>query len=854
MTLFTQSLSSADWTFTEDNLSGEVWHKATVPGCVHKDLIANNLIPDPFFGRNELALQWIEEKNWKYRAEFVAAPELFELEEVDLVFGGLDTVADVWLNGEHILYSDNMFHSHRIPLRGRLRRGEKNALVITFGSAMEYIRTKRQGFVAKEFNDPVGGSTKIRKMQCNFGWDWGPRLVTCGVWLPARLEGWSVNRIESVRIAQRHETPGEGAVVVTAVPELARANAGARFRATLSLAGEEIASKEGSADELVLAVADPQLWWPAGQGAQPLYDVVVELLDGAGGGVVSSWKRRIGLRTIVLDMEPDEFEVTAGPTDQKVNRFGLRVNGRLVFAKGANWIPAHSFVAGLGRGDYEPLLRFMTDANMNLIRLWGGGIYEHDVFYDLCDEMGLMVWHDFMFACTHSPGDAEFLASVRREALEQTTRVRHHASLALWCGNNEVIALNQSLYRDNAEARAAYVATFLELLPAVVKEKCPDVSYIHGSPHYPVPGLEGGEPIRSIDEHDWKVWHSLAPVSHYETTRHRFCSEFGMQSYPSPEIAETFCPPDQLNVFSPTFEVHQKNSGGNQTIFSYASRLFQFPRDYRAVAYQSQLNQAYCMKTAVEHFRRQSPQCLGAVYWQVNDCWPVASWSGLEFGGKWKALHHEARRFFAPALVSFRHLGAEKRGIGNYIKNSRGAVEIYGLYDGPGDLDVVISWKLLTLNGKEIAAGSGNAALRQGRGLLWKTLDLTDTLDTVGRENVVLKAELRAAGAGPESPALAGNTTYFVAPLYLALRADPIETAWEPVADGAGRTARLRLRSDSLHYRVCVELEGTGAWYSDNFFDLLPGEEKSVDVRFPQEVGQEDLAKLLVYSLIHTYR
>ncbi|HSI82690.1 MAG TPA: glycoside hydrolase family 2 protein [Candidatus Methylacidiphilales bacterium] len=856
MNHFSQSLSSANWTFSEADAANAAWLKATIPGCVHQDLLAHNAIPDPFYGRNELDVQWIEERDWLYRAEFTPAAELFEQEEVDLVFGGLDTVADVKLNGVHILHSENMFHSHRIGVKNLLKAGETNLLEITFGSAMKYIREMRPGFKAPEFNDPVGGSTKIRKMQCNFGWDWGPRLVTCGVWLPATLQGWSVNRLETVAVKQHHATPGSGPVSLTLSPALTRENKAARYRATLSLKGEAVSSFEGTLSptgELTLNVAQPQLWWPAGQGAQPLYDLEVSLLgEGNAAPAVSTWKQRIGLRTIVLDRDADEFtDVTGGPDGQTLTRFGLRVNGRLVFAKGANWIPAHSFVAGLSFNDYEPLLQAMIDANMNLIRLWGGGIYEHDVFYDICDEKGLLVWNDFMFACTHSPGDADYVTSVRREATEQVTRIRHHASLALWCGNNEVTALNQKFYRDNPEAAKEYLAIFIETLPAVLRETDPVTSYIHSSPCYPLPGFEAETRQATLDEHDWKVWHSLAPVSHYETTRHRFCSEFGMQSYPSQEIAETFCPADELNVFSPTFEVHQKNSGGNQTIFNYASRLYKFPKDYRAVAYQSQLNQAYCMKTAVEHFRRQSPQCLGAVYWQVNDCWPVASWSGLEFGGKWKALHHEARRFFAPALVSFHHLGEEKRGIGNYIRNTRGAVEVYALYDGPTDLVVTLRWKLIRLDGTEIQSDSASVELQQGRGLLWKTLDFSTVLDKEGRQNVVLMADLLDTTG---TQILASNTTYFDAPRFLKLQTDPIQTEWQPAAhEVSSSVVKLKLKSKTLHYRVCLELEGCGVWWSDNYFDLLPNEDKWIEVRFPKVCAPADLEKLQVYSLIHSY-
>lgn len=423
-----RSLFPLDGSWQFQAPDGDSWLDAVVPGCVHRDLRRHELIPDPFYARNELSLGWVEDREWVYRTTFAPPAAMMENECVDLVFGGLDTVACVLLNGEIILESENMFHAHRVAVKERLLDGE-NTLEVRFGSALDYIRTRRQEFQPPRLlQDATGlGSVRIRKQPCQFGWDWGPRLVTVGVWRPAFLEGWSTNRIESVHLTQTHMG---GDVTLAAKPGLQRAHPDAKFRLTVHFEGEEVVASEGA--ELGVAIPDPKLWWPAGQGDQSLYTVRVELIGG-GGGVVDSWERRIGLRTITLDREADEFEVK-GEEGHSLTRFGLRVNGRLVFAKGANWIPAHSFVAGLERADYEPLLRSAIDAHMNLIRVWGGGIYEHDCFYEVCDELGLMVWQDFMFACNLHPSDDAFLTSVAREAEENVVRLRDHASLALWCG------------------------------------------------------------------------------------------------------------------------------------------------------------------------------------------------------------------------------------------------------------------------------------------------------------------------------------------------------------------------------------------------------------------------------------
>jgi beta-mannosidase len=830
-----QSLNQ-QWQFQAPD--GSAWLPAAVPGCIHTDLRRHELIPDPFYGRNEFDLQWIEERDWNYQLSFVPRPELLQNEVVELVCEGLDTVATVHLNGEEILRCENMFHRHRVPVKNLLCEGE-NRLEIRFESAMEYLRTHRTDFVTREFNDPIGGCTRIRKQQCQFGWDWGPRFVTCGVWRPISLEGWSSNRIESVSIQQTH-SPDR--VQLSFTPELAREDASATFRVSVSHEGTVIATGEGAAQNLQCEITSPRLWWPAGQGDQPLYDVSVELLNN--GQALSSWKRRIGLRTIELDMSPDEFDIT-GTQGDKINRFGFRVNGRLIFSKGANWIPAHSFVAGLTRADYEPLLRSMTDANMNTLRLWGGGIYEHEELYHLCDELGLLIWHDFMFACTLSPADQVILDSIEREARDQVKRIRHHASLALWCGNNELVLLNNDILGEREDRRTDYGKIFLETLPGVLKETDPITPYIHSSPLYAVAGVPESQ-TPSYDEHDWKVWHSLAPVEHYETTKHRFNSEFGMQSYPSPAVAETFCPPEELNILSPTFEAHQKHGGGNGIIFHYVAQNFRYPRDYEAISYLSQINQAICMKTAIEHFRRQQPQCLGAMYWQVNDCWPVASWSSIEFGGNWKALHFYARRFFAPALVSIKLQGEDKAGIGNRRSNTRGVVELWTVYDAPQSRRATLSWQLLTLNGEIVLEGSDEVMLEYGESRVQQTLDLASQLSQSGKANVYLRVQLKDAASGEE---LSRNTALFTAPRFLDLHREPlaVEQKWH-----SPTTLELQISTSSFRYGVCVE-QKPGLQVSDNFFDLHPGETRSVMVHFDATPAQRETAIPRIFSLVDTY-
>ncbi|MFZ9681620.1 MAG: glycoside hydrolase family 2 protein, partial [Cephaloticoccus sp.] len=614
----TLPVASADWKF-RDATERSPWREATVPGCVHRDLRRHALIPDPFFGTNELDLQWIEHRDWEYRASFTVSAALLREEVVELVCDGLDTLATVYVNGRKVASTDNMFVTWRWDVKRLLQPG-RNELRFVFASAGKALPKTRPEHHPKEFNDSVGRCSVFRKEQCQFGWDWGPRFVTAGIWRDLRLEAWSANCLESVRVIQDHSARGR--VILTFTPELARADRFVTYYITTSLGDQVVGEVTGRAGALALEIKSPQRWWPAGQGAQPLYTVTVRAVA-RDGRELGTWTRRIGLRTLELDRHKDRWGES----------FQFKVNGHAVFAKGANWIPAHSFVAGLTRADYERDLVSAVRANMNLVRVWGGGLYESEEFYDVCDELGLMVWQDFMFACTLYPGDRDFLASVKREAEDNIRRIRHRASLALWCGNNEIETLNWDALKADRTLRRHYDAVFHRVLPAAVAAHDGVTAYWPTSP-YRGEGRSNDYSIKALgevsgDTHFWDVWHARHPVKDYEKWRFRFVSEFGMQSYSSPATNATFATPGDDNVFGPVMENHQKNAAGNQIILDYVSRLYRFPQNQDALIYLAQLNQAYCMQTGVEHYRRSMPRCMGAVYWQLNDCWPVASWSSI---------------------------------------------------------------------------------------------------------------------------------------------------------------------------------------------------------------------------------
>lgn len=834
-------LASASWQF-RDATARSRWQTAVVPGCVHRDLLRHQLIPDPFWGTNEAEVQWVGEHVWEYRASFTVPAAALKEDLVELVADGLDTLATVIVNGREVATTENMFIGYRWDVKPLLRAG-KNEIVIRFDSATDYIARERLEHRPVEYNDPVGRCSVIRKQQCQFGWDWGPRLVTAGIWRDIRLEAWSGNLLESVHVAQEHRP--DGTVVLRLTPEFAWPAAGATLRWKLSL--EDSLVGEGSGSEIF--VAKPQLWWPNDHGAQPLYTLEVTAIA-EDATPMGRWARRIGLRTIILDRHPDQWGES----------FQFVVNGRPIFAKGANWIPAHSFPAGLTRDDYARDLRSAAEAHMNMIRVWGGGIYESEDFFDLCDELGLLVWQDFMFACTIFPGDEMFLESVQAEAQYQVRRLRHRASLALWCGNNEIEALN-TVGRDagdlvkNPVLTRAYDAVFHQILPKVVAEVDRITSYWPTSPTsawrktvaeaipYSAVKAEGE---KRGDVHFWDVWHARHPVKDYEKYLFRFVSEFGMQSYSSTATNATFCPPHDDNVFGPEMENHQKNRFGNQIILDYVSRQYRFPIGQESLIYLSQLNQAYCMQVGVQHWRRNMPRCMGALYWQLNDCWPVASWSSIEFTGHWRALHHVARRFFAPAVAIAYTPGDETPIIGNYRKSDVHEVQLYTVYDAPKPARGQLRWEIFHLDGRVLRRGRKNVALRYGESVRHEIIDCRALIEKHGRDTLYVRFALEIAGVR-----VSEDTAFLSPPRFLELPRGRTSVA---VKMDTPMQATISFTSEVFQHRFAFEFGGLRHRSSDNFFELYPGEAKTVTVKFDRAQTAAKLKQKLSYrSLVDSY-
>jgi beta-mannosidase len=806
-------------------------YPAIVPGCVHLDLLAATVIPDPYYRDNELALMWIGESDWLYRRTFELPEDFLAHDAVRLRCEGLDTLATIAVNGREIARTDNMFRAWEFDVREALRPGE-NEMTVRFDSALAYGRGRLAERHLPNWSvdeHKLAGGNWLRKEQCNFGWDWGPRLVTCGIWRDIGLVAFDGARLADVHVTQEHTAAGQVILHAAVRPEkLVEAELTAAV--TVSLDGKVVAQAEstftGDAAERLLPIDQPQLWWPHGMGAQPLYQVEVALCDAAG-AVLDTWSRRLGLRRLRLERRPDPWGES----------FQFSANGVPFFAKGANWIPADAFTNRVSDGRYRRLLQDTVAANMNMLRVWGGGIYEQEIFYDLCDELGICVWQDFMFACAAYPTfDDAYMATVTAEAEDNVRRLRHHACLALWCGNNE---LEQGLVGEKWTAGtmswADYGKLFDQLLPEIVARLDPERDYWPSSPHSPRGDRHDFNNPNWGDAHIWDVWHGKRPFEFYRTCFHRFNSEFGFQSFPEPRTVATFTAPADRNITSYVMEHHQRSGIGNQTIIHYLLDWFRLPTSFEMTLWLSQIVQGMAMKFAVEHWRRTMPRGMGTLYWQLNDTWPGPSWSSLDYYGRWKALHHLARHFYAPLLVS----GVEDLAAGSVAVHVTSDL----LEESTGELQ----WRLTTAAGEPVAEGHIATAIPARANTPLETLDLKPALAKHGPRDLLLWLELQQEGTVG-----ATNLVLLARPKHLELR-DP-EIAADVSAEGDGRY-QITLTSQRPALWVWLTLNEGDGRFSDNFFHLLPGRPVRISMTAAQGLPATALGDALqVHSLIDTYR
>lgn len=776
----------------------ETWHSAHVPGSVYADLMADGTMPDPFWRENELDAFERMKKDYVYQRAFTVTEAQLAHAHVELVCEGLDTLAHVSLNGREIAFADNMHITWVWNVKEQLHAGE-NTLEIRFDSPILYCAKKAEEAPGWESSDATPGFRHLRKAHCMFGWDWGPRLPDAGIWRPIFLRTWDAARLENALMLQAHH---DGVVDVTIRPEIAGESA---WSAEITAPdGEVIIIPETTAAEQVITIEHPQLWWPNGLGKQPLYRVTVRLATGD----TRVW--RIGLRTMTVSREKDEWG----------EEFCHVVNGVKVFAMGADYIPEDNILARVTPERTRRLLEDCKAANFNAIRVWGGGYYPDDAFYDICDELGLMVWQDLMYACAFYDLTPDFERSIRVETHQNVARLRHHASLALICGNNEMemfmAGANSALINHRTwefvptypHHITDYVKMFEYILPAIVKETAPQTYWWPASPssggNFDAPNDENRG-----DNHYWDVWHGEKPFTEYRKFFFRYASEFGFQSFPCLKSVKQFTLPDDRNIFSRVMERHQRNQSANGKILSYLSQTFRYPNSFDDLLYASQLMQAEAIRYGVEHWRRNRGRCMGAIIWQLNDIWPVASWASIDYYGRWKALHYAAKRFFAPVMISAEEEGelSQNPKINEYHpapleKSFRLNVCNETLRDVTGE----VVWALRTPDG---------AIVRQNQQTLTIPAMSAKWLDKVDCADASLTGHYVSFAFVVDDVALSEGTCIFCAPKHFEF-VDPRLTV-----ETRGDT--LVVTSHAYAKQVWLESEDADLLLDDNAFDMNPG-------------------------------
>jgi beta-mannosidase len=819
------------------------WHPAQVPGVVQTDLLHAGLIPDPFDRNNEFRLQWIGLADWEYQTSFQIDAAALAHDHIDLVFEGLDTFADVYLNDLAVLHADNMFRRWRIPAKKLLKPGP-NTLRVVFHSAVEkmlpYVKSLPYVLPSiSSFNfgneDNIATAPYTRKAPYHFGWDWGPRFLTEGIWQPVRFETWDALRIESFHIHQQNVDAD--LANVTAELEI---EAGRPTTAILTLAHDEMSGSQ-TADgtqtlqlnaginhvSIPLRIAAPKLWYPVGYGAQSRYRFSASLRVGR--DIAARTETRTGLRSIELRRVADQWGKS----------FEFVVNGISVFAKGADVIPFDSFPNRVTPETHRRILESARDAHMNMVREWGGGYYESDDFYDICDELGIMVWQEFMFGGDMVPGDTSFQENVRQEAIDQIKRLRNHPSIVIWCGNNEV-ETGWHHWGDREEFKASispeardrvwqdYVILFADILKGAVTRYADPVPYWPSSPSANFEEVPDNQ--HNGDMHYWSVWHAQAPASDYTLQFPRFMSEFGFQSFPEMRTIRAFATPEDFNIHSTVMLAHQKNKGGNERILTYMLREYREPKDFASFVYLSQVQQAEVIKIGAEHLRRQRPRTMGSLYWQLNDCWPVASWSSIDYYGRWKALHYYARRFYDDVLIS------------PFLHDDK--VDVYVVSDKLQSLSGTIHMRLLDFSGNALLDQTKDVQIPAQSSTMYFSVDKAALSVKADPHQSFLVFELEVAGKR-----ISRNLVFFDVTHNLEL---PVRPKIETTLTRTGEDYTVTLQSAKLARSVYLSFADLNVQTSDNYVDLLPGEPTTIRLKSSATVEQLK-AGLTVMSLTEAF-
>jgi beta-mannosidase len=800
-----------EWSFRSEEST--LWFSATVPGCVHTDLLRNRMIPDPFFASNEDSVQWVAETTWEYRKLFDADELQERCKNIELVFEGIDTHASIFLNGTQLSAetpsgnSDNMFRPWFFDVSKILKNGD-NELLVRFYPAMDYNANE-----AKKLNYTLSDERAFsRKAPYQFGWDWGAKLITCGLWKSVILLGWNDFKIENIQVVQK-ALSDKSAQMRIAVEVFSEKEGTVDLyldidRQTALFEQNVHLNKGGNIIFRDFEITNPERWNPNGLGTQKLYDVKVKLQSKKTLAQISD---KIGLRTIELVREKDATGIS----------FTFYVNGKAVFMKGANYIPQDNFLNRVTLCQHRDLLIAVKDANMNMLRVWGGGVYEDDDFYRLCDSLGILIWQDFMFACALYPGDSNFLLSVAKEAEYQVKRLRNHPCIALWCGNNEVKNgwddwgwKNQYTKQEQDEIWLHNRMIFENILPKAVHKYDSGRAYHVSSPEW---GWGHPQSITEGDSHYWGVWWGEEPFEVWDAKTGRFMSEYGFQSFPDYATIASFTLPDDRFFYSDAMKTHQKHPRGYEIIHNYMKRDYNVPDDFFNYVYVSQLLQARGIESAFESHRRKKPHCMGTLYWQLNDCWPVVSWSSLDSKLRRKALYYAARNAFQPVILS---VAQEEEELICYVVSDL-QHEIAGT--------ITLRWENFTgqvmdsliFKAMAVPANASKQFYRIPRAFFEEYF--TTSMLTLHFDD--------------QQGNIARKIYYFVPPKFLQLpdyqlniTVERRSNDYEIIIVGNGTLVK------NLYLYTDPEIEGV---LSDNFFDLLPNESKKLTFKPANTVNSE---------------
>lgn len=785
----------------------EQWIPAQVPGSVYQNLLEAGEIEDPFYRENEMDARQVSERDYFYRRYFSVGPELLCMDCVILSCQGIDTIAQIWMNGACVLHCDNMHRVWEANVAGVLHEGE-NEILIHFTSPYKHVEAVKARHPDMDLEGHLfQAHLQMRKAAYMFGWDWGPALADMGIWKPIAIQGYTAGRILQLKADQIHRFEE---VVITCQMEAEFYQNGAGGQVSIFDSNNQLIGKEDVEDgKAVFTIKNPQLWWCSGYGEQPLYTVRAEITFE--GKVVDCVEKKIGLRTLELCQDKDEWG----------SSFYFKINGVEVFSRGADYIPEDSFLGRTGAERSRKVIDSCLKANFNMIRIWGGGVYPSDEFLEYCDEKGIMIWQDFMFANIVSVWSGDEKENMKQEIIQQTRRLRDHPCIALLCGNNET---EMMIWEDmNPKYKEMYIQQYEKDMPSIVKKEAADISYWPSSPSS-VGSMKDVENENYGDSHDWTVWHGEKPFTHYRTTFPRFNSEFGLQSFPCIKTIESFTLPEDRNIFSYVMENHQKSKNGNRVINSYISQYFKFPRDFRALVYLSQMIQMEGIRYGVEHWRRNrnNRRCMGTLFWQLNDCWPVASWASIDSFGRWKGLQYAARRFYEPVLVSACEEG--------------NMVDLYLSNETLKGTQGILRWKLLHVKKGLVKEAEVQCQVRRLYTAHIVHLELDDYIKT--RQD---KREYYLYYSYECGNEIVGEGSV------LFVQAKHFEFRKPHITCEKTNAQTWIFRTDQFAKFVEIDF-GEDILLSDNYFDLIPGQEKRITMEKEADKAPD------IYSLFDSFQ